>query len=268
MSPERNAATLDAERVRAFLHLAARRVTAEVKREWHRDPAGFGAELGIGADGTPTKRVDQVAEDVILETLTESGLRLNVLSEECGEIDNGATHTLVMDPIDGTRNATHDIPFYCVSLAIGARSVGDVEYALVRNISTEDTFFARRGHGASLNGEPVRVRPFRPDEILVAALYDENDDLQKYWSIPNIHLRDMGSSALEIALIASGSFDAFVSHIEFLRVTDIAAAALILREAGGEIYTGAGGRLDTPFHLGARTSVVAVSDRRLLEVLR
>lgn len=260
--------SLDPERTRAFLHQAARRVTAEVRREWHRDADAFALEIGMGADGTPTKHIDQVAEDVILETLDDSGLDLNVLSEECGFIDNGATHTLVMDPIDGTRNATHNIPFYCVSLAIGTRSVADAEYALVRNIPTEDIYYARKGHGTTLNGEPVSVRPLSKEEVLVAAVYDEADDLEKYWAVPNLHFRDMGSAALEMALVAAGSFDGFVSHIDFLRVIDIAAGALLVREAGGEVYTNNGKPLDTPFDLKVRTSVLAVSTPQLLEMIQ
>lgn len=268
MPPESSSEALDPERTRAFLHQAARRVTAEVRRERFRDPAELAVEIGMGADGTPTKKVDQVAEDVILECLADSGLALNVVSEECGFLDNGAAHTLVIDPIDGTRNATHNIPFYCVSMCIGRKSVGDAEYALVRNIATEDTYWARKGHGTSLNGEPVRVRPLREKELLVAALYDESDDLHKYWGRGNLHFRDMGSAALEMALVASGSFDGFVSHIDFLRVTDIAAGALLVREAGGEVYTNDGKPLDTPFEVTARTSVLAVSNRKMLEMLR
>jgi fructose-1,6-bisphosphatase/inositol monophosphatase family enzyme len=259
---------LDPERTRAFLFQAARRVTTEVRRQWRQDPKRLAQEIGMGADGTPTKQIDKLAEDVILRTLESADLPLNVVSEECGYIDNGAEHTLVMDPVDGTRNATHNIPFFCVALAIGKKSVTDLEYALVRNIANEDTFWARKGHGTTLNGEPVKVRPLDEREILIAALYEKEDaSLARFWGRSNIHVRDMGSSALEMALVASGSFDAFVSHEEFLRVTDVAASTLLVREAGGEVYTADGNRLDTPFEVKAKTSVFAFSHPRLKEVL-
>lgn len=267
MRPQEEA-ELDPERARAFLFQAARRVTAEVHREWRRDPERLAAEIGMGADGTPTKQIDKLAEDVILHTLEAAQLPLNVLSEECGFIDNDAAHTLVMDPIDGTRNATHNIPFYCVAMAIGKKSIGDIEYALVRNLSNEDTFWARKGHGTTLNGEPVHVRPLDEKEILIAALYEKKDaTLAQFWGRRNVHVRDMGSSALEMALVASGSFDAFVSQAEFLRVTDVAASTLLVRESGGEVYTADHKPLDTPFDVKAKTSVFALSCERLREVL-
>lgn len=258
---------LDPERARALLFQCARRVTTAVTQEWRADWTRFGVETGMGADGTPTKYIDQLAEDIILDTIKSSGMQLNVLSEECGFLDNGSDYTVVMDPIDGTRNATHNIPFFCVSLAIGRKSVGDIEYALIRNLSNEDTFWARKGTGAALNGEPIHVRPVDPKEVMVAAVYEEAEAISEYWNKPNLHFRDMGSAALEMALVANGSFDAFFSPRDFLRVIDIAAATLIIREAGGEVYTSDGKKLDTPFDLASRTSVVAVASDDLLEVL-
>lgn len=260
-------APLDPERARAFLHQAARRVAETCQREMNRRGPGVGDEVGMGADGTPTKFIDKVAEDVILETLNDADLPLNVLSEEAGFIDRGGDHTLVIDPIDGTRNATHGIPFYCTSLAIGTRSLEDIEYALIRNLATDDFYWARRGHGATVNGETVRVRPGQPDDIVLAAVSDEFSLLEGYWNDPRIHLRDMGSCALEMALVATGSFDAFVCPFPFLRVIDIAAATLIVREAGGEVYTPTGERLDVPFDLTERAAVLAVAREDLLGVL-
>ena len=226
----------DPERARALLFQCARRVSAAVQQEWRRDWTRFGEQTGMGADGTPTKYIDQLAEDIILETIRDANIPLNVLSEECGLIDNDAAYTLVMDPIDGTRNATHNIPFFCVSLAIGRESVGDIEYALIRNLSNEDTFFARRGHGAALNGEPIHVRKPDMQEVMVAAVYEEADQISAYWSRPRLHFRDMGSAALEMALVANGSFDAFFSPRDFLRVIDIAGATLVIREEIGRAH--------------------------------
>lgn len=256
---------LDAERARAFLHQAARRVSDRVHRQIREDRRKLGEKTGIGADGTATRYIDQIAEDVLLEVLEESDLPLDVLSEEAGHIDRGGTHTLVMDPIDGTRNATHHIPFYCVSLAIGKSSISDVEYALVRNIPTGEFYWARKGHGATLNGEPIHVRESDPEELMVAAIFEEPTVERGFWGRPEHHVRDMGSSALEMALVASGSFDAFVCPFAFLRVIDIAASVLILREAGGEVFGADARPLDAPFDLKARSAVFALADPARLE---
>ncbi len=258
---------LDPERARAFLYLAARRVSEAIDRLLNEERGRMNEEVGMGADGTPTKYIDEVAEKVILDTLEESGIELNVLSEEAGHIDNGATYTLVIDPIDGTRNAGHGVPFHCISMAIGRSSLADLEYALIRNLATGDFYYARQGHGATVNGEPFIVRPTDRDELLVSAVFDEPQHLQTYWSHPNIHLRDMGSSALEMALVATGAFDAFVCPFPFLRVIDIAAATLIVREAGGEVYDHHRKVLDMPYDLKPRAGVIAVSRAPTLELL-
>ena len=91
----------------------------------------------MGADGTPTQWIDRYAEDIVLDTVADT--KINILSEERGYIDNGGDYTLILDPIDGTRNAIHNIPFYAISLAIGKEKLGDVQYGLVRNIPTGDT---------------------------------------------------------------------------------------------------------------------------------
>ena len=78
----------------------------------------IGAELCMGADGTPTSLIDKIAEDVILEKLDELGLDVNVLSEEAGYIDRGGTKTLVMDPVDGTFNCIMGLPLYETAQAL------------------------------------------------------------------------------------------------------------------------------------------------------
>src|SRR5439155_24947184 len=119
----------------------------------------FGAELGIGADGTPTKMVDDLAEREIVSILKRSKKdRMNLLSEEAGYVDLDGEKLLVADPIDGTTNAVRGIPFYCVSLAIGTKDLSDVEAGIVMNLCTGDRFEALAGKGATRNGKPLRVR--------------------------------------------------------------------------------------------------------------
>ena len=104
--------------------------------------------IGVGADGTPTKLIDKVAEDIAIEKIQESPLPVNLLSEEIGFMDFGGIYTIILDPIDGTRNAVRGIPFYAVSVAIGKDRLKDTEYGVVINIPTGDTFFAEKGKGA------------------------------------------------------------------------------------------------------------------------
>jgi len=117
--------------------------------------------IGVGADGTPTKLIDKIAEDIAVEKIQETSLPVNLLSEEAGFLDFGGIYTIILDPIDGTRNAIRGIPFYAVSVAIGKDRLKDVEYGIVINIPTGDTFFAEKGKGSYLNNHRIIFTPVR-----------------------------------------------------------------------------------------------------------
>ncbi|MCD6512950.1 MAG: inositol monophosphatase [Thermoplasmata archaeon] len=227
------------------------------------DPSKFGEYVGMGADGTETQYIDKFAEDIALKII---GNKANVLSEEAGFIDNGREYTIVIDPIDGTRNAIHGIPFFGVSVAIGKRMLDDIEYGVVKNIPTGDTYTARKGKGAYLNGKRIKVEKETEEPIYCLVLGKSGNE--RTWRIASSHtIRAMGAAAVEMCLVASGSVQAYFMGRETLRVTDIAASTLIVREAGGEVYDIHGKVLDAPLTLDVRTSVVAVASRKIMEVL-
>ena len=93
-----------------------------------------GEKVGMGADGTPTKRIDAEADEVAFIHLKRHG-DIRVISEESGVTVYGDSEkTVVIDPIDGTFNAVRDIPFYSTSIAVsGSRSLDDLEYGGVIN---------------------------------------------------------------------------------------------------------------------------------------
>jgi len=237
-------------------------VHRRVGRE-HRNK--FGTEMGMGADGTPTLYIDKIAEEIAMEVIGE---KANILSEEAGFLDNGADYTMVIDPIDGTRNAVHGIPFYCVSIAIGKRNsmIDEVEYGIVKNLATGDVYEAFKGKGAYLNGSRIEVSRNHSDIIFVLTLGESGNE--RTWRKANMHtIRAMGAAALEMCLVASGAAHAYFMPKESLRVTDFAAGCLIVREAGGEVYNSNGEILNVPYSLNVRSSVLAVADDMIMEAL-
>lgn len=226
-----------------------------------------GKVVGPGAYGLPTVRADARAERVILEAYRNAPIPLNLFSEEAGHRRTpGAEYTLIADPIDGTRNAVRRIPFYCVCLAIGKRSLSGVELAVVREGTRDEVFSARKGTGAYHNGHRLRVRPLDPRNIIVAAALDYERRLGIRWR-PFVHFRDMGSSALEMCLVATGGIDLFLSTKAYLRVVDVAASTLILREAGGYVFDLKRKPLNAGYDLKERVSLYAMGDRRAWKVL-
>jgi len=223
----------------------------------------FGKEVAMGADGTPTLYIDKVAEDAALEVI---GKEANVLSEEAGYIDNGKEYTFAIDPIDGTRNAAHGIPFYGISIAIGRKSVEDVEYGIVKNIPSGDVYEAIKGEGAYLNGRRIEVSKDYSDIIYILTLGESGNE--KTWKLVKFNtIRAMGAAAIEMCLVACGAAHAYFMPKESLRITDFAAGCLIVREAGGEVYNANGEVLNVPFNLKVRSSVLAVASRKIAEAL-
>ena len=233
------------------------KIARKVKRESKQHFQKMGRTVDIGADGTPTKYIDKIAEDVAIKLLKKSETKVNLLSEEAGFLDFGGKYTFVLDPVDGTRNAYRGIPFYAVSLAIGTSKISDVEYGIVKNIPTGDVFVAEKGHGAFLNGKQIQICDVPPIDMVSSLTLGKNYDRTTLSLAKKNIVRSLGSASLEMCMVAVGGLDFYVLGNEYLRVIDIAASTLIVREAGGFVKNISGDELDMNFTLDERTSVVA-----------
>jgi fructose-1,6-bisphosphatase/inositol monophosphatase family enzyme len=224
----------------------------------------WGETVGMGADGTPTKWIDEHAERVLLQELDRRGLDHNLLSEEAGFVDRGGRVMLIADPVDGTANAVRGIPFYCVSLALGRDRLSDVTDGVVVNIPTGDVYAASKGRGATLNGRPIKVREWAAGRDTVAVYLGPDAPAASFEAarMPK-RVRGLGAAALEISLVAAGALDGHLQWGNPLRCTDIAAAALILREAGGDLYDFSGAILDMPLNMSSRRDVTATGSVEL-----
>lgn len=222
----------------------------------------------IGASGTPSAQFDVETERAIVRELDHAPIPLNLVSEEVGNIGRrGAEWTLVVDPVDGSRNASRGIPFYCVSLAIARKGLSGVEMGLVQNIPSGEVYWAERGRGATREGRKIRTRRLNPEELVVGAALDYERGLK----IPggdHVHFRDFGSAALEMCLVADGRLDAFICIKPYLRIVDVAASALVLREAGGHVWDLKRKPLNVPFVVSNRFSMVAAGDAQAWRYLR
>lgn len=256
--------------LKELLYEIADNVERKIKTSENKN---LGKDLGMGADGTPTKFIDDEAEKTVLDILEEKGNPMNILSEECGYVDNEAHFTLVMDPIDGTHNAIRGIPFYSISLAVGQKKLSDVKYGLVRNLVSGDTFWSEKGKGAFLNNKTLKVKPFEPKDSLYS-IYVGRRATPRTYRVANIprRARALGCASLEMCLVATGAFDVYFLNYHpsmyAMRVIDIAASTLILREAGGEVFNDTYDILEMDFELTGRTNVIAVGDTGALEYLK
>jgi myo-inositol-1(or 4)-monophosphatase len=224
---------------------------------------------GSGEGGDTTLAVDRAAEDAVFAALEEFGLPLLAVSEERGEVPlHGRSEVrVVIDPVDGSMNAKRGLPFACVSIAVasGAR-MADVEVGLVRVLDPPRECWAVRGGGAFLDGE--RLSPLVPGRLEVLGLETARPGLvaaatEAIGSVEARRLRTLGSVAASMCLVAAGRMDAMVTLRE-VRSVDVAAAELIVEEAGGRVALPGGDRLD----LEMRSHAIAARDGALLEQVR
>lgn len=195
--------------------------------------------VGIGASGDKTYQIDKVAEDLILSGLDESGEALTIISEELGIRDlKGGGRKVLIDPVDGSRNAVSGIPFYCTSIAVvDGDTIGDVELAYVLNLVSGDEFWAEKGEGAFLNGEGIITQK---DDIFYLVAYEAQSPPK---DIPGMmplltasrKTRCFGATALDLSYLAYGAISVF-SNPSPSRSFDFAAGWLLVKEAGG-IFT-------------------------------
>ena len=215
----------------------------------------------MGADGTPTTSIDLAAEDAIIEVLKADGRPMRILSEELGElvIGNSPEFSVVLDPLDGTYNASAGIPFYSVSIAFASHDLLDLRFGYVSNLALREEYYAEAGKGAYLNGKKIKPSVNSDLKSLCVSVYGYRQNVERtrkiYSNVRRVRL--FGSVALELCYVASGRLDAFVDVRKALRVTDVAAGQLILEEAGGLVTDGYGKTLRLPDNVTARVEMVA-----------
>ena len=234
--------------------------------------AASGRTVKMGADGTPTKSIDKAAEDAILDRLRTSEMGFKVLSEEIGEVMIGEKpdYFLHLDPLDGTFNAIRGIPFYSVSFFF---SKDDTRFGYVSDLARGHSYYAENGRGAYADlGSRLFVSKNRDLKDFSICAYTLRPNTGRIVAIGDKvrRIRTLGSTSLEMALVASGKLDAFVDLRGMLRVVDVAAGKLILEEAGGLITDADGNELHLDGNMWQRKDLIGsngLSHKDLLQLI-
>lgn len=185
--------------------------------------------------------VDESAEQELIYHLQKAYPDHAVLGEETGlHGSEDAEYRWVIDPLDGTTNFIRGIPHFAVSIACLHK--GKLEHAVVLDPVRREEFTASRGKGAQLNGHRIRVSglPSLEGALLGTGIPFKNhcdDKLEAYsqslekLAAQSAGIRRPGAASLDLAYVAAGRFDAFWEV--GLSTWDMAAGALLIREAGG-----------------------------------
>ncbi len=182
--------------------------------------------------------VDHMAEEIIIATIKEAFPDHGILAEESGTQAESSEYQWIIDPLDGTTNYLHGFPQFSVSIALQVK--GRLEVGVIYDPLAQELFTASRGNGAQLNDKKIRVTSHKglKNALLGTGFpyYDQSYldtylETMKALMQKTAGLRRPGSAALDLAWLAAGRIDGFW---EFnLKAWDIAAGALIVREAGG-----------------------------------
>ena len=214
--------------------------------------------------------IDRRSEKAVLAIIGRAFPGHGVLAEESVPRTGDDEHLWIVDPLDGTTNYSRGFPYFCVSVAL-ARA-GRVIVAAVYQPLLNELFTAIRGKGAFHNGRRLRVstQP-RLDQAFLATGFPYDIRRSRRTNIGHftdfatrcLAIRRAGAAALDLAYVAAGRFDGFWELK--LRPWDIAAASLLVEEAGGRI-TGLAGR---PWRLPVRDVVASngIIHDEMLDVL-
>lgn len=190
--------------------------------------------------------IDRDSERCIVEVLHRNFPEHSILAEEETDRVGAKNHyRWIIDPLDGTTNFAHAYPQFCVSIALehnGATILG-----LVYDPLRRECFRAVRGGGATLNGSPIHVSTtseLNHSLLATGFPYDQRDNADFYltyfkaFMTRSQGIRRAGAAALDICYLACGRTDGFWELK--LKPWDVAAGALIVQEAGGQLSDFAG----------------------------
>ncbi|MFM2292857.1 MAG: hypothetical protein RIS29_2670 [Bacteroidota bacterium] len=215
--------------------------------------------------------VDKESETRIIAALQTILPESGFIAEEGTSSKHGERFNWVIDPLDGTTNFIQGLPLYCVS--IGLLDGDELVLGVVYEVGRDECFYAWKDGGAYLNNEPIHVsnRDNIHDALLATGFpYSEFSRMDEYieflkWAMMNARgVRRLGSAAADLAYVACGRFDAFWEYD--LKPWDVAAGALLVKEAGGTVTDYKGG---TNYLFGKEiVAANGLQDNLILEKIR
>lgn len=223
--------------------------------------------VGTGAAGDKTFAIDLLAEEIVLAGLKALQEPLTILSEEMGimELQGGGALVLV-DPVDGSKNAIAGIPFFCTSIAVSDGDIlGKVRLSYVINLSNGDEFWAEAGSGAYLNGRRLQTQD---NDLLSLVSYEAQVPAKDIPAIMPLlsqsrKTRCLGATALDLAYLAGGASSVFVTPSRS-RSFDFAGGWLLAKEAGAIITNISGEDIEkVSLDLKKSSSLLAAGNKSL-----
>ena len=175
-----------------------------------------------------------------------------------------------MDAIDGSANAVRGVPFFCSSLAFATENrLSSITDGVITNLSTGEMYSASQGKGAFLDDKQISVYKGTPLYKIVGvntsgASQEIMKKLQPVFE-HHSHTRHFGANALEMAMFSQGLMDVFIDLRDKIRIQDIAAGYIIVKEAGGLLLDSELNPLDADLSYDTRVSFIAAANQGILD---
>jgi len=253
----------------------------------------YDENVGWGKTGDVTYEVDVPLEEAVAEYFSDLSTPCRVITEDAGVVDYGLEpkYVFMIDPLDGSRNARRGLPLHCSSIAVyeaGATELSEAVSSVIERHDLREEYVAVRGGGATLNDRKIKPSGktvlndavlalgchFAPAVGMYAKLSSRLGREVKSHE-RNITVKSYGSTALELALLASGKVDmlldirASTRYRAAPKTYDIAAGLLLCSEAGAIVEYG-GHTLPErlPLDPTVRVQVAGAGNMRLFNILR
>ncbi len=206
---------------------------------WMKSQRVSASEIEIKTPNNLVSFVDKESERRLVEGLSQIFPEAGFIAEE-GTGERAAVWNWVIDPLDGTTNFLHDVPIWCISVALCHERKAVI--GIIFDPNKNEMFVASKGNGCFLNGQKIQVsqRDLLADSLLVTGFpYDDFGREEQYIGLfrslmkKTRGIRRLGSAALDLAWVACGRFEAFYEY--GLNPWDVAAGVILVEEAGGQV---------------------------------
>ena len=205
-----------------------------------RDNLGASREIIYKGEVDLVTNFDNKSQKMIFDHLAKNFPGHDFMAEEGLDRKNGSAYRWIFDPLDGTTNYAHRFPFFCVSIALEFN--GEIVCGVVHDPTRDETFSGIKSEGAFLNGSKIEISSINDlDKSLLATGFpydlreseENNISHFNHFVVRAQAIRRCGSAALDLCYVACGRFDGFWELK--LKPWDVAAASLIVQEAGGHL---------------------------------
>ncbi len=221
--------------------------------------------------------VDKEAEKRIVERLRELLPQAGIIAEEGTGTPKEEGFNWIIDPLDGTTNFVHGIPVYSISIALALTQGNKTEIlvGIVYEVNRKECFAAHQNGGATLNGKKITVsgeKELGKSLLATGFPYEDFDRIEDYLFMMGkmmkaAHgLRRLGSAAVDLAFVAAGRFEGYFEYN--LNAWDVAAGALLVKEAGGIVSDFEGNEIVDNYVFGRQIIAATNIHSQIVELVK